>query len=174
MPRGPLSLGRPRLRGPPYSRDPLPQGPHYPDCPRTREHRPYSGYLLPRRLHHPDLPKTRRLCLSGPPQAWCPRAQSAPTPSSRPRSPGRAVASCISLPGLLAVGRWLCCSLLPWCYSGASLCPPPCVPLGFPSPSLPMFTRLCHPVCCPYSQQPPHPVSVPLPCPLRLEWVTLR
>lgn len=172
MPRGPLSSCCPRPWGPPYFGDPVLLGPHYPGRPRPREPpHTHSGGPCPNHTtipaapglgdpllrepsapetHYPGRPSTRGL-LSRPAQARCLRAQSAPTPSSPPRSPGRTVASCISLRGLVAVSPWLCCIPLP--SLGAALCPPPSVsPYGwFPSPGLPLFT---YPVCCPCSQHP--------------------
>lgn len=156
MPRGPLSSCRPRPWGPPYSGDPVLQGPHYLGCPRPRgspapKHptipaAPGFGDPLLRgpsapETHYPGRPSTRGLLLSRPAQARCLRAHSAPTPSSPPRSPGRTAASCISLRGLVAVSPGSAASLFP--TLGAGLCPPPSVsPSGwFPSPGLPLFTQ---------------------------------
>lgn len=163
MPRGtPLSLlpqapGTHLLRGPcaPGNRtilvapdpgapprcsgDPLPQGPHYPGC-SGRRGAPYSGSLLPRRPHSLGRPRTQDLPCPGRHRARCPRAQSAPTPSSQPRSPGP---RCRFL--YLTAGPGRCQPLVrlqPSSHSGCWALPSTlCVPLGFPSPRLPPFTQ---------------------------------
>jgi hypothetical protein len=82
-PRDPL---RPRFRGPSA---PGPGNPFY------------SGDLLPRRPHYSGRPRTRRLPLSLPPQGLV--SASPGRPKSKLLALGRPAASCISLPGLVAV-----------------------------------------------------------------------
>lgn len=175
--RGPLFLP-PQALGTPVFRGPcapgaalswLPQAPGIP-CPKhpTIPAAPGFGDPLLRgpsapETHYPGRPSTRGLLLSRPAQARCLRAQSAPTPSSPPRSPGRTAASCISLRGLVAVSPGSAASLFP--TLGAGLCPPPSVsPSGwFPSPGLPLFTQSVAPA-------PSTPLfGVPQPCSLLSE-----
>lgn len=181
MPRGPLSSCCPRPWGPLFSGTLCSRGRTILAAPGPGNPPTHSGGPCPNHItipaapglgdpllrepsapetHYPGRPSTRGLLLSRPAQARCLRAQSAPTPSSPPRSPGRTAASCISLRGLVAVSPWLCCIPLPTLVAG--LCPPPSVsPYGwFPSPGLPLFTQSVAPA-------PSTPLfGVPQPCSL--------
>lgn len=170
MPRGPLSSCCPRPWGPPYFGDPVLQGPHYPGCPRPRDHPPpptpgfpapatprsrlpqdsgtlYSGDLLPRRLTIRAVPVPGDFSCPGRrrPGACEPRAPQLQAPLQAPRAAlPLPVSHCgawsLSDPGSAA-------SLFPPWGLGSALC----VPLR-----LVPFTRSAsvYPVCCPCSQHP--------------------
>lgn len=95
------------------------------------------------------------------PGAREPRAPQLQAPSRAPR--GRAAASCISLPGLVAVSPWFGCSRLP--TLGAGRCPPPSVsPWG----SLPHVCLRLPSLLPRLPAPPPLRSSTPLSTPLRV------